>query len=45
MAMVVIGLVVAGGGYWFAWFVGLFMVVLPSKREREKDGRKGKKNK
>ena len=37
MAMVVIGLVVAGGSYWFAWFVGLFMVVLPSKKERERD--------
>ena len=28
VAMVVIGLAVAGGGYWFAKFVGLFMVVL-----------------
>ena len=38
--MVVIGLAVAGGGYWFARFVGLFMVVLHSKKER--DGRKEK---
>ena len=43
MAMVVIGLVVAGGGYWFAWFVGLFMVVLPSKRERERERERIKK--
>ena len=35
VAMVVIGLAVAGVGYWFAGFVGLFMVVLPSKKERE----------
>ena len=35
MAMGVIGLAVAGDGYWFAGFVGLFMVVLPSKKERE----------
>ena len=46
VAMVVIGLAVAGGGYWFAGFVGLFMVVLPSKKEREmgkeRDGRKEK---
>ena len=45
-AMVVIGLAVAGGGYWFAGFVGLFTVVLPSKKERvigkERDGRKEK---
>ena len=44
--MVVIGLAVAGGGYWFAGFVGLFTVVLPSKKEREtgkeRDGRKEK---
>ena len=40
MAMGVIGLAVAGDGYWFAGFVGLFMVVLPSKKER--DGRKEK---
>ena len=40
MAMVVIGLVVAGGSYWFAWFVGLFMVVLPSKKERERQGKR-----
>ena len=44
VAMVVIGLAVAGGGYWFAGFVGLFTVVLPSKKEREigkeRDGRK-----
>ena len=35
-----------GGGYWFAGFVGLFTVVLPSKKEREtgkeRDGRKEK---
>ena len=37
VAMVVIGLAVAGGGYWFAGFVGLFMVVLPSKKERDKE--------
>ena len=46
MAMVVIGLAVAGGGYWFAEFVGLFMVVLSSKKGREtgkeRDGRKEK---
>ena len=46
MAMVVIGLAVVGGGYWFARFVGLFMVVLPSKKKREtgkeRDGRKEK---
>ena len=35
VAMVVLGLAVAGVGYWFAGFVGLFMVVLPSKKERE----------
>ena len=40
VAMVVIGLAVAGVGYWFAGFMGLFMVVLPSKKER--DGRKEK---
>ena len=40
VAMVVIGLVVAGGSYWFAWFVGLFMVVLPSKKERERQGKR-----
>ena len=44
--MVVIGLAVAGSGYWFARFVGLFMVVLPSKKEsemgKERDGRKEK---
>ena len=43
---VVIGLAVASGGYWFAGFVGLFMVVLPSKKKREtgkeRDGRKEK---
>ena len=47
VAMVVIGLAVAGGGYWFVGFVGLFMVVLPSKKEKEtgkeRDGRKGEK--
>ena len=37
VAMVVIGLAVVGGGYWFAGFVGLFMVVLPSKKERDKE--------
>ena len=46
VAMVVIGLAVAGGGYWFAEFVGLFMVVLSSKKGREtgkeRDGRKEK---
>ena len=49
--MVVIGLAVASGGYWFAGFVGLFTVVLPSKKEREREGkremeekRKNKKN-
>ena len=46
VAMVVIGLAVASGGYWFVGFVGLFMVVLPSKKEREtgkeRDGRKDK---
>ena len=46
VAMVVIGLAVADGGYWFAGFVGLFMVVLSSKKEREtgkeRDGRKEK---
>ena len=26
---------VVGGGYWFVGFVGLFMVVFPSKKERE----------
>ena len=35
-----------GSGYWFAGFVGLFTVVLPSKKEREigkeRDGRKEK---
>ena len=47
---VVIGLAVASGGYWFAGFVGLFMVVLPSKKEREtgkremEEKRKNKKN-
>ena len=45
VAMVVIGLAVVGGGYWFAGFVGLFMVVLPSKKERERRGKREMENK
>ena len=51
MAVVIIGLAVTDDGYWFARFLGLFMVVLSSKREREREReremeekRKNKKN-
>ena len=45
VAMVVIGLAVVGVGYWFVGFIGLFVVVLPSKKEREmEEKRKNKKN-
>ena len=37
VAMVVIGLAVVGVGYWFVGFIGLFVVVLPSHRERERE--------
>ena len=43
VAMAVIGLAVAGGGYWFSGFVGLFIIVLPSKRERERERERIKK--
>ena len=45
VAMVVIGLAVVGVGYWFVGFIGLFVVVLPSQREREREReRESKKN-